>query len=124
MLLTALNATSARHERKGHHIAKTVQTMVDRNPRLRKKYGHPEPGTDQLYQSPFIHPDRELPCEKTCTGEEARKVVRREQATDEDDLLIHYGLIASADRLMKDAQTRDTLSRDEGVLCFEIEAVA
>jgi nucleoside phosphorylase len=31
-------------------------------------------------------------------------------------------LIASADRLMKDALIRDTLAHEEGVLCFEMEA--
>jgi nucleoside phosphorylase len=36
--------------------------------------------------------------------------------------VVHYGLIASADRLMKDAQVRDILARDEEVLCFEMEA--
>ena len=36
--------------------------------------------------------------------------------------MVHYGLIASADRLMKDAQVRDCSAETEGVLCFEMEA--
>ncbi len=36
--------------------------------------------------------------------------------------MIHYGLIASSDKLMKDATIRDKLAREEGVLCFEMEA--
>jgi nucleoside phosphorylase len=96
--------------------------MVEHNARLRKKYGRPEAGMDQLYESTFVHPDREQACEEVCKEETSRLVPRRERATDKDDPVIHYGLIASADRLMKDAEIRDTLGREEGVLCFEMEA--
>jgi nucleoside phosphorylase len=41
---------------------------------------------------------------------------------DQDDPVIHYGLIASADPLMKDATVRDRLAAEEEVLCFEMEA--
>jgi nucleoside phosphorylase len=122
MLLTALSVVSARHERKGHRIAETVQGMVDHNARLRKKYGRPQAGMDRLYDSTFVHPDREQTCEEVCKEETARLVQRQERAADEDDPVVHYGLIASADRLMKDAQIRDTLACEEGVLCFEMEA--
>ena len=39
-----------------------------------------------------------------------------------DDPTIHYGLIASANQLMKDAEIRDSLAKEFGVLCFEMEA--
>lgn len=40
----------------------------------------------------------------------------------EDTPAIHYGLIASANQLMKDAQVRNTLAAEKDVLCFEMEA--
>jgi nucleoside phosphorylase len=40
----------------------------------------------------------------------------------EDTPAIHYGLIASANQLMKDARVRDTLAAEKDVLCFEMEA--
>jgi nucleoside phosphorylase len=52
----------------------------------------------------------------------ARLIQHNERTADEDDPVIHYDLIASADRLMKDDQIRDTLARDEEALCFEMEA--
>jgi nucleoside phosphorylase len=122
ILLTALNVIGARHERKGHRVTETVQGMVNKNLRLQKKYARPEADMDRLYESTFIHPDREQSCEEACGNETARLITRRERAANEDDPVIHYGLIASADRLMMDAQIRDTLSREEGVLCFEMEA--
>ncbi|KAL7957091.1 nucleoside phosphorylase domain-containing protein [Trichoderma compactum] len=44
----------------------------------------------------------------------------REEEGD-DDPAIHYGLIASANTLMRDASVRDKMAK-EGVLCFETEA--
>ena len=35
---------------------------------------------------------------------------------------MHYGLIASADQLIKDAIARDRLTKEHDVLCFEMEA--
>jgi nucleoside phosphorylase len=121
-LLTALHVVEALHQRKGHQIAESVSGMVDRNPRLRRKYKRPRADTDRLYHSAFVHPDHDQVCEVVCTGETAQLVQRDERAADVDDPVIHYGLIASANRLMEDAQIRDKLAREEGVLCFEMEA--
>ena len=45
----------------------------------------------------------------------------RDYEADESNLIkIHYSLVASADRLMKDATVRDHLPSTEGVLCFEM----
>jgi nucleoside phosphorylase len=122
MLLTALSMVGARHERKRHRIVESVNGMIERNQRLRKKYQRPELGTDRLYKSSFIHPDRDQACDKVCSAEIAQLIQRNERIADEDNPVVHYGLIASADRLMKDAQVRDSLARDEEVLCFEMEA--
>jgi nucleoside phosphorylase len=35
---------------------------------------------------------------------------------------IHYGNIASGNKVMKDGTTRDKIAKDEGVICFEMEA--
>jgi nucleoside phosphorylase len=119
-LLAALNAIAARHKRKGHQIAESVSKMIERNPRL-QEYQRPELETDRLYKSDFIHSDPEHTCEEVCNAQ-AVQLIRRNERTAKDNPEIHYGLIASADRLMKDAQVRDKLARDEEVLCFEMEA--
>jgi nucleoside phosphorylase len=48
--------------------------------------------------------------------------LRPERVKDEDNPVIHYGLIASANQLMKDALVRDKLIAEKDVLCFEMEA--
>src|SRR5271156_2463104 len=57
MLLTALQRIEANHERFGHQIAQSVVNMVQRNPRLKRKYQRPELETDRLYDAKFVHPD-------------------------------------------------------------------
>jgi nucleoside phosphorylase len=57
------------------------------------------------------------------TGEDSSFLIRREERDDDvDNPMIHYGLIASANQLMKDATVRDKLAEELDVLCFEMEA--
>jgi nucleoside phosphorylase len=86
----------------------------------RKKYARPAPARDRLYKPDAVHPATTDSCDVAC---DAACLVARDDRDDEDDNpAIHYGLIASGDQLMKDAQIRDKLAKDKGVLCFEMEA--
>jgi nucleoside phosphorylase len=122
MILTALNKVSMTHRRKGHRIAETVAAMVQRNRRIREQYRHPGTENDRLYVSNHIHVNRSEACQVAC-GNEVPPLIKRElRGPDQDDPAVHYGLIASSDRLMKDATIRDQLSKVHDVLCFEMEA--
>ncbi|KAK5096476.1 hypothetical protein LTR70_001650 [Exophiala xenobiotica] len=122
MLLNALQKLSSLHQRKGHQIGDIAGQMIKRNPRLKKKYQRPALDSDVLYQSTFVHAVSDQPCADSCPITAEHVVQRESRDDDQDDPVIHYGLIASADRLMKDAQVRDRLGQIEGVLCFEMEA--
>ncbi|KAK4223169.1 ankyrin repeat-containing domain protein [Podospora fimiseda] len=107
-LRTAVGALQSAYERKGHRLVESVEKALG-NIKRRKKYRRPGPDTDRLYRSDFFHPlDLDAPC-----------AVRDE---DEDDPVIHYGLVASGNQLMKDASVRDGLVDCKGVLFFEMEA--
>lgn len=121
-LLTALNQLDTIHERKGNRIADTVRAMVARNPRVREKYQYPGAEKDRWYESSFSHVDSNVGCEVSC-GHAVPPVIRRlRRPFDPEGPVVHYGIIASADQLMKDAVARDRLSQQHGVLCFEMEA--
>lgn len=63
-----------------------------------------------------------MSCSEFC-GDDPSRIVKREPRDDDcDDPTIHYGLIASANQVMKDAQIRDKLAEEHDVLCFEMEA--
>ncbi|KAF5644142.1 hypothetical protein F25303_6075 [Fusarium sp. NRRL 25303] len=121
-LLTAVGALEADYEGQGHELNERIEEALSKRPRLRKRYGRPLAATGRLYESNHIHSEspKSTTCKDNC-GEE--NVISREgRGDDEDDPMIHYGLIASSDKLMKDATIRDKLAREEGVLCFEMEA--
>ena len=127
VLLAAVSKIKAEYEENGHQLESVISSILEKKPRLRKKYMRPDQSTDRLYQSGVIHPtsDGESSAE-TCTtscSDDPHTLVSRSERTEEDDNpAIHYGLIASANQLMKDALVRDRLATEKNVLCFEMEA--
>ncbi|CEI70940.1 hypothetical protein FVEN_g9690 [Fusarium venenatum] len=67
-------------------------------------------------------PDGQSNCAKAYGDDHLTLVLRPDRTEYEDNPAIHYGLIASSNRLMKDAVPRDALAAKKDVLCFEIEA--
>jgi nucleoside phosphorylase len=119
-LLTALHNISILHRRKGHRIRETVAAMVQRNRRMRTQHEHPGTKHDRLYAANHIHVQSDQPCGRVCG--DGPLIQRKPRDADQDDPVIHYGLIASADKLMKDAVIRDMMAKEHDVLCFEMEA--
>ncbi|KAK7428247.1 hypothetical protein QQZ08_005313 [Neonectria magnoliae] len=105
VLRAAVNGLLTQYKRKGHQLDGSIADILTKNPRLKKEFQRPEPSTDRLYQPGKVHP-----------------LVRPDRTEYEDDPAIHHGSIASSNRLMKDALTRDALVAKKCVLCFEMEA--
>ncbi|EXL39993.1 hypothetical protein FOCG_17443 [Fusarium oxysporum f. sp. radicis-lycopersici 26381] len=123
ILRTAVHGLLTQYKRKGHQLDKHIDDILVENPRLKKEFQRPESSTDRLYHSSKAHPpDDQSSCAKACGDDPSTLVVRSDRTEYEDNPAIHYGLIASANRLMKDALTRDALAAKKGVLCFEMEA--
>ncbi|KAI3579684.1 nucleoside phosphorylase domain-containing protein [Fusarium oxysporum f. sp. albedinis] len=123
VLLAAVNGLRAHYRTDGHRFEEAITNVLKRKPRLRQEYKRPDPNSDKLYQSGFLHPPN---CDSNCTvvcGGDSPSLISRPERTEEDDNpAIHYGLIASANQLMKDALFRDKLAAEKEVLCFEMEA--
>ena len=123
VLRTAINVLMAQYEADGHRLEEAINSILEKKPRLRQKYKRPDLSSDRLYRSTVIHPlNDEADCAAVCSDNPSNLILRPERTEDEDNLAIHYGLIASANQLMKDAITRDTLAKEKDVLCFEMEA--
>ncbi|KAF9891463.1 hypothetical protein FE257_003929 [Aspergillus nanangensis] len=69
------------------------------------------PLNDWLFESTYNHERNKYNCHNC---DQNRLVKRTERKTEAS--YIHYGLIASGDQVMKDAETRDSLARDLHVL--------
>ncbi|KAH6959663.1 hypothetical protein BKA56DRAFT_457271, partial [Ilyonectria sp. MPI-CAGE-AT-0026] len=123
VLRAAVNGLKAQYERKGHGLEEKINDIAQKNQRLQKKYSRPDPSSDRLYQSGFVHSvDDDSSCAAACGTELSKLILRSERTQDEDNPAIHYGVIASGNQLMKDASVRDKLAAEEDILCFEMEA--
>ncbi|KAK1579135.1 LOW QUALITY PROTEIN: uncharacterized protein LY79DRAFT_593036 [Colletotrichum navitas] len=124
VLRTAVASLEAMYEADGHQLDERIDEVLQKKPRLRKKYSRPQSSSDRLYKSDIVHPqDTDDGCSQVCGNESSALVLRRKRDRDEDDdPAIHYGLVASANQLMKDARVRDKLAEENYVLCFEMEA--
>ncbi|KAF7592995.1 hypothetical protein BBP40_012154 [Aspergillus hancockii] len=107
--------------RSGHDLENAIDSILEtKPPTFRKAYERPDPTSDVLYKPNIIHPSgSQASCQDVCGSEPEKLEERRERG---DKIEIHYGLIASADQLMRDAVKRNILSKEKDVLCFEMEA--
>lgn len=119
-LLRAIPFLEADYEIDGNGIDAKIDHVLEKRPRLHKKYGKPDFSTDKLYSSVYKHAgNKDQECAEVCVDTE---LVVRSSRSEQNGPEIHFGLIASANQLMKDASIRDRLSTEKGVLCFEMEA--
>ncbi|KAE8415238.1 ankyrin repeat-containing domain protein [Aspergillus pseudocaelatus] len=148
-LLTAVNVLRAKYDSEGHQLDEHISNVLKKNERLQKVYQRPHPSTDKLYKSEVVHSHSgtsgsarsmstvlamkflwdillslgimlRLWAERN--DSRSNLVVRPERGGTDHNPMIHHGLIASANQLMKDASIRDKLVAEKGVLCFEMEA--
>lgn len=119
VLRAAVNGLMAQYESDGHQLEEAINGILETKTRLRKKYGRPGPGADKLFKAEVTH---DSSCASVCGNDPSNLVPRSERAEDEDNPAVHYGLIASANQLMKNALLRDKFGTEKGVLCFEMEA--
>ncbi|KAL4998879.1 hypothetical protein BDV10DRAFT_194000 [Aspergillus recurvatus] len=107
ILRAAVSGLQAQYEEEGHQLKESIQTVLEGNKRPKRRYTKPPSAADRLHQSQFTHPDPQVSRVKLC--DDSRLISRPERAGDEDDPAIHYGLIASGNRV-------------QDVLFFEMEA--
>ncbi len=123
LLRNVVSDLRARYEMFGHHIEAAISDVLDKWPRLKNNYKRPDPTSDRLYRSEFVHAATGAEnCADACGDNQSVLVLRRQRTKNEDDPAVHYGLIASGNKLMKNAKIRDKLAREKNVLCFEMEA--
>ncbi|KAK2811246.1 hypothetical protein FQN50_002343 [Emmonsiellopsis sp. PD_5] len=115
VLRSAVAGIRAQYKRKGHQLQPTIDAILSRNSKLRDEFKRPDQSTDRLFVATVTN-DPSRAVDETCL------VRRRERTKEEDNPAIHYGTIASANQLMKDATIRDKLAAEKNVLCFDMEA--
>ncbi|KAL6805359.1 hypothetical protein J3E68DRAFT_441823 [Trichoderma sp. SZMC 28012] len=116
-LRTGISVLRARHRMEESQVPLYITTMLESNEKMRNNFAHPGLEYDQLFRSDYDHQESESSCE-ICDKD---ALLARNPRTDKVPV-IHYGLIGSANQVMKHGITREKLRRERGILCFEMEA--
>ncbi|VZI12891.1 unnamed protein product [Fusarium fujikuroi] len=132
-LLTALTQLETQHNLVGSKIPEYLEELKDKWPKLTATSLRSESLKDLLFKSSYEHlentasntDDEDLDGDEDeeqgpCRFCDRSMIVKRKDR----EMRIFFGLIASGDKLIKDAASRNTLNRDLGgrVLCIEMEA--
>jgi nucleoside phosphorylase len=117
VLLTALANLQSNHATESNEITKYLTDMRNRYPGMGTQFAYPGVQHDLLYEAKYNH----VSGQETCSQCDASRLVHREPRPSEAPV-IHYGLIASGNQVVRDGTTRDQLSGELDVLCFEMEA--
>ncbi|KAF0328837.1 pfs domain-containing protein [Colletotrichum asianum] len=113
-LLTAVAKLRADHESRPSRIPELLSDMQDRYSMM-TAYTYPGAAQDRLYEATYDH------IATNCDDCNPSYLVKRSRRIDNNPE-IHYGIIASANQVMKHGQTRRRLALDHDVICFEMEA--
>ncbi|KAI3003108.1 hypothetical protein CBS147346_5573 [Aspergillus niger] len=111
-LLVAVSHLRSDYLLRDTQISKVISDVLGHH-----KDTFPRPAEDWLFQPTYVHHGGAEDC-SSC--DKSHLVPRDPRASSEPH--IHYGLIASGDRVIKDAQMRDSYAEDLPILCFEMES--
>ncbi|RGP80763.1 hypothetical protein FLONG3_1103 [Fusarium longipes] len=116
-LMTAVSSLRSNPDLHPHALQPSIDEIAMRVPEsLKARYQHPGQETDCLLKSACTA------CQMhgACGNVSSHIHSRRRRPTNHPE--IHYGLIASGNRVLKDASVRNRWAREHGILCFEMEA--
>ncbi|KAK8022035.1 hypothetical protein PG993_012802 [Apiospora rasikravindrae] len=129
VLLTALTKLGTENDMDGSKVPKLLKAVGDRNSRLKSKYEKSHL-VDKLFKASYTHTSEPHETEEDEVEDEDEQDHCRHCDLDQTvkrkprEMMVHYGAIASGNRVIKNAQVRDQLSKDLGgnILCVEMEA--
>ncbi|KAF3271318.1 hypothetical protein TWF217_005716 [Orbilia oligospora] len=120
-LLTAVGILQSEHDFGEGEMVQYLQSSLGYLQKKRTKklkaYHFPGRGKDPLFKADYNHEDNEKNCSVCDLNQTERRIDR-----DTDNPVVHYGLIASGNTVMKSARQRDELRDRHKVICFEMEA--
>ncbi|KAI7978347.1 hypothetical protein EIK77_002893 [Talaromyces pinophilus] len=118
ILLNAMAQIESDHLLEGETITNIVTDLLEEKEGMRKKFSRPD--HDWLFKPHYLH-ETYGGTNTECLKCNQRQLVKRATRPN-DDVRTHYGLIASGNGVMKDAQKRDLIAQELDILCFEMEA--
>ena len=122
VLLNAVEKLQATHQMQGHRVFENIQRLRELFPRMGADYMRPGLDQDTLFASECLH-SLTMQCE-TC---DRHLEIQRQPRIDvtgqlDDQPRIHYGLIASGNKVIASSAERKRLCTGANILCVEMEA--
>jgi nucleoside phosphorylase len=117
VLLNAVQDIKIKHTMEGGSLTEHLSRMTAIRPLMAETFGYQGGELDRLYQPDYDHQGGE-----TCDECDPGQVVERLPPRTSSAPKIFYGNIASGNEVMKHGVTRDRIAKDEGIICFEMEA--
>lgn len=124
-LLKALTTLRAQVRLEGSKVSAYLEDMLERYPQMAESEPD-EPGyvyqgqeNDTLFEASYVHAG-----DRGCEDCDLTRLVTRTGRRNPDVPRVHYGVIASGNKLVKDAAERDLILKEFGkdCICLEMEA--
>jgi len=119
LLLAAMNTLAAAYGLE-KRISESIQQSLVKFEDWVDDFKYPGAELDHLFKANWSHINENPTCEE-CIVNDINKI-KRPPRKNPDIPKIHYGNMASGNRVVKNAIERDTLAKKENVICFEMEA--
>ncbi|KAG9599914.1 purine and uridine phosphorylase, partial [Aureobasidium melanogenum] len=124
-LLKALSLLKAEVRLEGSSLSHFLKDMLERHPRMAQSgpdgpgYFHQGNENDRLFEASYLHIS-----DVGCNSCNPTRMIPRSSRSNPGEPEVHYGLIASGNKLVKDAAERDLISRESGgdCICLDMEA--
>ncbi|OJI87665.1 hypothetical protein ASPTUDRAFT_419227 [Aspergillus tubingensis CBS 134.48] len=108
---TIVSALRSKHELGPSRVSTILQQKLGDQP------GYSRPNVlDRLFHATYDHES----ITSGCDGCDQSLIVSRSRRRS-DEIMIHYGAIASGNQVMRSGTTRDNIARQLDVICFEME---
>ncbi|KAI9869033.1 MAG: hypothetical protein M1813_002856 [Trichoglossum hirsutum] len=112
VLLSAVVRVRSNHFNRKNNLSRFLSTFNHL-----PEFASHNAGPDLLFESTYNHIGGST-CERCCKGRLIRRISREGQ-----EVVVHYGTVASGNKVIRNGVTRDSISSElGGVLCFEMEA--
>jgi nucleoside phosphorylase len=116
LLLSALTRVETDGITEKGQVNRTISDTLEKHQQMIARFSRPRE-EDWLFRATYDHPIDA----GNCSACDQDQLVNRAPRTIEGPH-IHYGLIASGNQLMKNAQMRDRFAQEFDILCFDMEA--
>ncbi|KAG2021788.1 hypothetical protein GB937_004334 [Aspergillus fischeri] len=115
-LLTTIAKMQAESMVCGSRIASHLTEMVLKHPQM-QKFTYPGQDRDCLFRAEYDHTEPNPTC---VSCDSMQRLIHPPRA--KNTPIVHYGIVASGNQVMKHGRTRDRLAEEHGIMCFEMEA--